>query len=155
MCDGQTKLQAPQEMQSIRPMATAFSSSSLRMNAAMSSGTSPQGQASTQDPQRMQGMVGRLLVSFLVSARMPFIPLTTGTWTSGSGLPIIGPPMRMRSGSSEKPPQWSIRAETGVPKGTRRLAGFLMAPPLTVTVREIKGRPWRTASCTASAVAVL
>ena len=62
------------------------------MKAAISTGTRPQGQAPTQAPQRMQGPVAFSLTSLLVRARMPPVPLTTGTSEVGSGKPIIGPP---------------------------------------------------------------
>ena len=48
----------PQDTQSITPSWAATSKLSLRMKAAISTGTSPQGQMVTQVPQRMQGLTG-------------------------------------------------------------------------------------------------
>ena len=142
-------------MQSRSPSLTAPSRSPARAWAAMSSGNRPQGQAPTQLAQRMQGMGSRAWTSAAVRASTPLLPLTIGTRVLGRGWPIMGPPLTSRAGSWLKPPQWSMRAATGVPRGTRRFFGLAMAPPVTVTIRETRGRPRRRASWTAKAVAGL
>src|SRR3989338_4556510 len=123
MCDGHTHEQLPHEKQSITPSLAATSRLSLRMKAAISTGDSPHGQIVTQLPQRMHAEVGRSLISSAVSARMPEVPLTTGTSRLGSGWPIIGPPLTTRSGRAEKPPQNATRSATKVPMGVKTLLG--------------------------------
>ncbi len=142
-------------MQSISPASTAASKLPLRMWAAISRGSRPQGQAATQVPQRRQACAGPRRVSAGVSARMPFIPLTVGISVERRGWPIIGPPESSSCGSRVRPPQKAIRSAIGVPSGTFRFFGSAIAPPETVRIREISGRPSFTASCTAKAVAML
>src|SRR5574340_1360078 len=113
MCDGHTHEQLPHEKQSITPSLAATSRLSLWMKADISTGDRPHGQMVTQAPQRMQADVGLSLISSAVSARMPDVPLTTGTSRLGSGCPIIGPPLTTLSGRAEKPPQNSTRSEIG------------------------------------------
>src|SRR3989338_10998749 len=111
MCDGHTYEQLPHEKQSITPNLAATSRLSLRIKAAISTGDKPQGQTVTQLPQRMQALVGLPLISSAVSARMPEVPLTTGTSRLGSGDPIIGPPLTTLSGRTAKPPQNPTRSD--------------------------------------------
>ena len=97
----------------------------------------------------MHGAGWTLPISPEVSASTPLLPFTTGTAAVASSIPIIGPPSTMRAGLPAKPPQNWNSVSTSVPIGTSRLPGSTTEPPLTVTSRDTRGRPKRTASRTA------
>ena len=102
----------------------------------------------------MQGPGSRSAASSASKARMPEVPLTTGTSACGSAAPIIGPPMTSRAGVARRPAKAST-SETSAPIGTRMLPGLATAPPLTVTMRCVSASPRRSARCTARAVPTL
>ena len=54
--------------------------------------------------------------------------------------PIMGPPSRTFSASSVNPPHCSIRSDSSIPTGTRKLPGLLMPAPVRVTMRSVQGR---------------
>ena len=91
--------------------------------------------------------------SAAVIASRQLLDLVTGTARSSSSKPIIGPPQTSLRGWLRKPPQCSARVCMGVPTRTSRLRGSRTARPVTVTTREISGRPRSTASATAAMVA--
>ncbi len=92
-------------MQSISPSFTTPIRSPMRVRAAISRGSRPQGQARTQLTQRMQGMASRRVVSFSVKASRALLPLTVGMRVLGRGWPIIGPPLMSLAGLPVNPPQ--------------------------------------------------
>ena len=104
-------------------------------------GTSPIGQASTHLPQCRQAVIGFSSADFAVSARMPEVPFTTGTSMERIETPIIGPPERIFTGCSLKPPQRSTSSRTDVPSGTEIFFGCATASPVTVTTRVTAGSP--------------
>ena len=80
------------------------------------------------------------------SARMPDVPLTTGTSRERMEMPIMGPPARTFTGSSVKPPAASTSSRTGVPSGTCRFLGLETTSPVTETIRSMTGIPCVRAS---------
>ena len=136
-------------MQSFSPQSTDPAGSPARMRAAISSGSRPIGQARTQLEQRMHGPGLLASTSLPVSASTPPLPFTSGTSRLDNCVPIIGPPSTRRAASARRPPQARTTSAASVPTSTSRLPGAVIAPPLTVTMREISGRPRRRACCTA------
>ena len=68
-------------------------------------------------------MIGFSIADFAVRARMPEVPFTTGTSMERIEIPIIGPPERIFTGCSLKPPQKSTNSRTEVPSGTSIFLG--------------------------------
>ncbi len=102
----------------------------------------------------MHGSAGPALgASARLAASRQFAALVIGTWSLGSVKPIIGPPRISFDTRAVYPPACAIRSPAGVPSRTSRLHGWAMPSPVSVTTREISGRPSSTASATAAAVA--
>src|SRR5574344_2834057 len=116
-------------------------------------GISPIGQCCTHLPQETHGNVGPFFLSG--RAKRPPLPFTMGTLSSGTSKPIIGPPLTSSKTSSFIPPQYSIKAENGVPMGARIFLGSLMHSPPTVILLSNRGLWYFTASKIAKVVDVL
>ena len=75
-----------------------------------------------------------------------------GTLVFGIVTPIIGPPLIILVGLSVNPPAASISSWKEVPTLTKKSCGWDIAPPVTVTILDIRGLPSTTASYMAYAV---
>ncbi len=104
-------------------------------------GSSFIGQWAMQLPQRMQ--VGVSLSRFMsaLKRRRPLAPLTLPAVGSATQMPIMGPPMQMRSTLDMSAPASAKMCSSGVPKRHRRFCASGTQSPATVTTRSMEGMP--------------
>ena len=104
-------------------------------------GSSFIGQWAMQLPQRIQvGVSLSLFISLLKSSR-PDAPLTLPAVGSATQMPIMGPPMQMRSTLDISAPASLKMNSSGVPKRQSRFCASGTQSPATVTTRSMEGMP--------------
>jgi len=99
------------------------------------------GQASRQNPQRMQGPYTWASTSARVKKRMPGVVLVIGTFRSEMANPIIGPPTTTLRRSSVTPPRYWTISEIWDPILTHILAGRTIPFPVIVAYSGLISLP--------------
>ena len=99
------------------------------------------GQWATQLPQRIHVGVSLSRFMSLLKSSRPLAPFMLPAVGSATQMPIMGPPMQMRSTRSISAPASAKICSSGVPKRTSRFCASLTQSPATVTTRSIEGTP--------------